>query len=678
MFTDQYSLATQTALADFDNYENYHLVAATIKPDSAKRYYDGFRQENWISATYTKGGAPFVNPPDPGLTRTSTVFDNTQNQGVPNGGVWSGFSYSDLAPSQYVGGEVDVIPIATTKRLYAIQGFDPRETVNINSLKTLMDAYPVQSAIGWRLLLGGGIRSELEWFEPVSDFNWEKLVVNGVVKFSGIASASTILTYRYWARNPYEGHPSINLTADYRIVTIPLVRGEQFTIEMHYPIAQTLVINSASLGQLTPDNSEPIAGYRPAGFNEYLVGSTTYAEYLRPLYPPPPVTAQPDQPPDHSRFAAVYWAKILVPRFTGDSAGSAGGGEIQFDGNVVPASTEYTGYRETYELPEMKYQVLSATNNIWGWAVTEFGYPDLDAQLPPLPLGTTIESLHYDLQPDGDFGTIIMDSPRTQQTLALLERLSDRIKLLEQALESNTYGQDPDNLGEPRVVNLGWLVNEIATKLGIRRKPNGSFLPAAEQAKYKRNRLNSPKWGAGEYEVNGWGKTGYALRHLPTAYKDGFRQDNQYDLVHDIPQLFEALIDQIDLGQGLQHTSEIRIKVGKQTQSYANVGQMMTDLAIRMIEMEALVEKLTVMGIETGNSVRELYPGIGIPVSTKSVSINIGGKLKQVYYPGFQAGKQSIVDRLVAIAMNLGILIGQFMPSNGKASWNPFNRQPKI
>lgn len=320
---------------------------------------------------------------------------------------------------------------------------------------------------------------------------------------------------------------------------------------------------------------------------------------------------------------------------------------------------------------------LGANNDWWGQDPTI--YPDINYDpAHPMMAIDNLRAYNWHISPQTEgVGTLIMDSTRIIQTLALLENFSDRLKLVEQALESNTYGQDPDHPGEPRVVNLGWLIKEIGNKIGIRRKPNGTFLTTTEQAKYKRNRLNSPKWSAGEYETNGWGRTGYALRHLPTAYKDGFRQDNQYDLVHDIPQLIEALIDQLDLGQGLQHTSEIRIKVGKQTQSYANVGQLMTDLAIRMIEMEALVEKLTVMGIETGNSVRELYPGIGIPVATKSVGIDIGGKLRQVYYPGFQAGKQSIADRLVAIAVNLGILIGQFMPSNAKASWNPFNRKPK-
>jgi hypothetical protein len=222
------------------------------------------------------------------------------------------------------------------------------------------------------------------------------------------------------------------------------------------------------------------------------------------------------------------------------------------------------------------------------------------------------------------------------------------------------------------------MIMKVGEVLGIRRKPSGKYLDKLDQAKFDRTRLNSHRWSVGDYDLNSWGNKGYALRHLPTAYENGQGQDNQYDLIHDLPQLLAAILDQIDLGQGIQHTAEIRLKVGNRVQYYQNVGQLTIDLAARVIELESMVEKMAVMQIETANSMQELFPGIGIPVATKSVSIELGGKRQQVFYPGFQAGKGSIRDVLGSIAVNVGILLGQLMPQKTKDKrWNPFDRKPK-
>jgi hypothetical protein len=85
-----------------------------------------------------------------------------------------------------------------------------------------------------------------------------------------------------------------------------------------------------------------------------------------------------------------------------------------------------------------------------------------------------------------------------------------------------------------------------------------------------------------------------------------------------------------------------------------------------------------VMSIETSNTVRELFPAIGIPTSTKAVTIDIGGKKQNIYYPAFQAGKGSIRDLLGAIATNLGIMAGQMAPGGQRDNrMNPFAKGKK-
>jgi hypothetical protein len=43
------------------------------------------------------------------------------------------------------------------------------------------------------------------------------------------------------------------------------------------------------------------------------------------------------------------------------------------------------------------------------------------------------------------------------------------------------------------------------------------------------------------------------------------------------------------------------------------------------------IEQLQVMAIESGNSIRELYPEIGIPVTTKSVLVVVGASKKRSF-----------------------------------------------
>jgi hypothetical protein len=441
------------------------------------------------------------------------------------------------------------------------------------------------------------------------------------------------ITYSFYRNNRYETHPRVTHSLDLIYKTINVKQGKFYTLNLTDVVLGTLIIDNLQIEGL-------VRGYAknnqlPAMFLfENNIGAImSYWESLIPVLPP-----------STPRLASSF---------------------TQTDRYFIPSDLIF---RQTILTSTPVVRIMAANNNYWGHGSNVFTQN---------PLATTHDLFDFNytalfetLQPDGSLGTYIMDSIRIIDLVAKIEQIH-------KALDAETYAIDPET-GEKRIANLGWLIEKMSNILGLRRKPSGKYLDKVDQAKYDRNRLNSPKWAQGDYDLNSWGNRGYALRHLPTSYENGQRQDNQYDLVHDIPQLLAAVLDQIDLGQGLQHTAEIRLKVGKEVQSYPNVGQLTIDLAARVIELEALVEKMAVMQIETSNSVRELFPGIGIPVATKSVSIDIGGKQQQIFYPGFQSGKGSIRDSLSAIKVNLGIVLGQLMPQKKPDSrWNPFDRKPK-
>lgn len=451
-----------------------------------------------------------------------------------------------------------------------------------------------------------------------------------------VAPRSMTLTYSFYRKNIYETHPRVIHSLDYVHRKIRLKSGKTYRLDVKQIVLGTLLMSNPVIGALIR-NYTKLSQY-PARFL-FVDNVASLMSYWHELYPL--------KPPATPRLASSFTL----------TEGAA------YPPDLVFAVTE----SNSIPIPI----ILAANNNYWGW-----GSSTIDVNKPPPthPLFVfNYIKLFETLQPDNSYGTYVMDSIR-------LIEMQSAVKEIYDALDAGNYASYTDENGQKiqRVTNLGWLIEKTANILGLRRKPNGKYLDAADQSKYDRNRLNSPKWPQGDYDLNSWGNKGYALRHIPTTYNDGQRQDNMYDLVHDIPQFLAAILDQIDLGQGLQHTAEIRLKVGKEVQSYPNVGQLTIDLAARVIELEALVQKIAVMQIETSNSVRELFPGIGIPVATKSVSIDIGGKQQQVFYPGFQSGKGSILDNLSAIKVNLGIALGQLMPQKKPDSrWNPFDRKPK-
>jgi hypothetical protein len=455
----------------------------------------------------------------------------------------------------------------------------------------------------------------------------------------GTATSTRRIKFGCYQKNTLETHPSLLASLDWQIGTVEVLAGESYMLRV-IPVLGTLVVDNQTRAELIASTTAPNTYPLKYLFSDQL--SDLFTEWDA-LYPMPAPTPPPPEP--------------LASTLVIDEA-------VEFiaDARTYVTLGQTTRVRDLQ--PEPIVRVMAANNDYWG-----YGSSTQPKNRPPNDHGLFSfdhQQLFETLQPDGSYGIYMTDSPRILEIHA--------------ALEAGTYATYIDENGQqlPRVANLGWLIEKMSNILGLRRKPSGKYLDKVDQAKYDRTRLNSPKWAQGDYDLNSWGNKGYALRHLPTSYEKGQRQDNQYDLVHDLPQLLAAVLDQIDLGQGLQHTAEIRMKVGKEVQSYPNVGQLTIDLAARVIELEALVEKMVVMQVETSNSVRELFPGIGIPVATKSVSIDIGGKQQQIFYPGFQAGKGSILDSLSAIKMNLGIALGQLMPQKKPDSrWNPFDRKPK-
>jgi hypothetical protein len=660
-----------TQLSDFDNYEIYSIVAACLPAVPATGYTRSFTQEIWKSGnreTITTAQAIADNAALDPYIRVSGNYPRgatVSTSSVTGGGSYrySQFTFDRILQS-FPARQNTGLTQANARKIYAIQTFSPGYQVDFSALENIMGAYPPKSGGGWIIGTGG---TTIQWFAPVSEFDWTKLSVNGRLKFSGISSFDGILTYSYWAYNPLEQHPQIDLTCDYCRHTIKVSEGKQFAIELNHPIAQTLKISN-SLGMV--EQSSTVTGNKPANFTEYLIGSTAYATRIEPQYPPPPPKPVPDQPPNDDLVAYTTWNKELLP-----NGGRAGGWEYKLGGTLSNQDLTTTKYRAVYTAPSLQYQILPATNDYWGHGAALPTYTDFNCSLPDLPQGMTYDRLHFEPQTDGSFGELTMDSIRTIETLEKVSALVARITAVENALDAGVYGFDPDQPSEKRGANLGWYIEKIAQVLGIRRQPNGKYLEESEISKYQRTRANNPTWSQGDYAQSTWAKFGMAIKYLPTTYEGGQRQDNKYDIVHDFPQMLAAILDQIDHSQGIQHSSNIRLPVGDQVQAYPNQGAAVQDMAARMIALERSIEQLQVLAIEQGNSVRELYPGIGIPVTTKSVHVEIGGKVREIFYPAYQQSKPSLRQVIGSLQEQAAITLGALMPrKNPLTALNPWRK----
>jgi hypothetical protein len=70
-------------------------------------------------------------------------------------------------------------------------------------------------------------------------------------------------------------------------------------------------------------------------------------------------------------------------------------------------------------------------------------------------------------------------------------------------------------------------------------------------------------------------------------------------------------------------------------QAYPNQAAMLQNLSARVIEQEATICRFLSMMAEVTNTNRELMAGLGIPVTTKYLQIEVGGQVELIEYPAY-------------------------------------------
>lgn len=226
---------------------------------------------------------------------------------------------------------------------------------------------------------------------------------------------------------------------------------------------------------------------------------------------------------------------------------------------------------------------------------------------------------------------------------------------------------------KPNQFTAWWQIKNIARVLGLRRD-NELKIDRPSEKKILRDRLNNPKYDDNDYSIACWGDEGMCVPFLPTEYdaKTGQLQE-RYDIVHDFAQLLAAYHEQVDRADPIRLGAEIRVKRGDKIASYPNKLSLLIDTADRIAKIEQMMERLLLAGLVSSNEIREMWTGIGIPITHKSLPVEVDGKKQLLPYVGHQAGKPTLIDRLSEIAMNIAIQTGQLMPRKSSVK-TPFDR----
>jgi hypothetical protein len=525
---------------------------------------------------------------------------------------------------------------SATNTAIACQSFDPVGAIPFDFV-TLADIHPIQKP---GTITYNAVPARFLGFSESYDLTGGKADYRDLIfghpqdprslpsNILATATTTRIISFGYYRRNRFESHPKLLASLDWRLAELQVTAGKPYRLPLIDPVLGTLVVDTftrAEIIAITAANTYPVRFL----FADQLADLFTYWNTFYP--PPPPLPPAPTYP----LASSITLTQDLVE----------------------PAATKQV-IATTYT-PVVR--ALAANNDRWGHGTITTAKNRPLASHPVFQFDH--QRLFEELQFDYSYGSYMTDSPRLREIHA--------------ALDAAIYALDPVG-GGTRKANLGWMIIKIGEILGIRRQPNGKFLTTVEAKKYERTRANSPNWtNPGDYALDAWGKFGLAFRYLPTAYKDGQRQDNQFDMVHDLPQLLAAVLDQIDHSQGIQHSAQIRIPVGKQIQAYPNQGAAVVDTAARIIQLERMIEQLLVMQIETSNSVREIFPGVGIPVTTKTARVDVGGQIRDIHYPGYQQSKPSVSESIGSLKTNIGIILGALMPRKApkKNPLNPWNRE---
>jgi hypothetical protein len=496
-----------------------------------------------------------------------------------------------------------------------------------------------------------------------------------------VATSTRIIKYGYYRRNLAEAHPRILATLDWFSGSISVTKGKPYTLPVVDPVLGTLLVDAVTAGEisalLTPPNSYPLTALLP----DAIVGLFEYWESIRPATTGKPAdldylsdfyTRVIRQGIDTERWVIHKGLPSDSP-LTQSQQNLITVGNQEYRGHLeqvlgadgLPTRDEFDNiilvykptkaynslpggsivwkaiFREIHWIPvSTRARVIGATNNRW-----DFGTVTSSAD-PPDPTHQIFNfdelELFEDLQSDGSYGTLMMDSPR------ILE--------LHAALDAGKYANDPLT-GDVRTANLGHMIERSTNLLGYRPEPDGTIDQEKETTIYQRSVLKDyAVLTPGDYKAGRFGKRGLLVRRLPNKKTATGYEPGGIVAVHDIPQMIAEFQDQLNQALNIQESTSIQIRDGDKVYTYPNQLALLIEIATKVIPQQRQIREIWTSAVVTQLSINEVIAGIGLPTVAKSLVING----QQLPWFGIQPNR-SLELSIATVAHGVGIVKGQLL-----------------
>lgn len=316
--------------------------------------------------------------------------------------------------------------------------------------------------------------------------------------------------------------------------------------------------------------------------------------------------------------------------------------------------------------------IYFANNNYWNNGVI---YEDVNPQ--PLPVGIYGDSLfkrsfedikaEYDAQYfDNRIDKDMPDSVRIQEIHA--------------ALEAQKYAR-ADNDKPERIANLGYLIERIAQVLGINVNSDGTIKSIRPRKRLKDGSAIPAGWNFGQWGYNergnkegqeGGNKGEFANgivyqqvsnKLIPDKYNSDKSeiQGGDLELCENIPQLLQAIIDDLDKALGWQELGAGAIPNADGSNKFLTFegsASLLTELMFMLSRVSSHTSQTLISSNITQATAKETLQGLGLPLESAYAEFNTGeDETSLIPYPALSSDSPTLTQQLGWIVMNIAHLM---------------------
>lgn len=317
-----------------------------------------------------------------------------------------------------------------------------------------------------------------------------------------------------------------------------------------------------------------------------------------------------------------------------------------------------------------------------------------------------VSSENYDLVDETIRSYTLVDTPRIKE-----------IHLAVGGSEYATYVSTQDGTIKPVVANIGYLVERVARVLGINRLKDGKeFLPlpkdkrdvGAEQTTVELERpYTTEVFGEQDQQLNQFQldfdvsgvdygqlqetdapttvpQLGFAYEHVTNEFRENPNTGELdriapggFTFCHNLPQVWAAMLDDMDKGLGLQEASAFAIQAPESVYNtqrqgtplicqYEGLHQLVAENAYMISETSRRASQAQMASMITQAEIQEMIAIFGFPLEPKNFKMTVGAAqdgseiTRPAWYPGFANTSPTIFDLFTTLMRNIGAVIAEF------------------